>query len=234
MKNYLFIVLAAGLMGAIASCTPAPSDPDSPDASQSAPTEQSVAEETTPEEPEENASEPDPSAQANLETYDETATGIPVITQYPADTMEVMSTGSGEGVGVFFTFKPTDTHMDEANVHVFLPSGVTSGEELEPFITGENGLLENNGWILDNAANIEDSPYADDLSYPWVERVLAFSTDMEESGVILLGEREGQAVQVTLFYPAEMMDTYWPNAMTILDNLTFDADLLPLTASEGL
>lgn len=228
-------------MGAIASCASSSQNLESSDPSQSPTTsaEQSIGEETpseevSPEAPATEEPEAEATAQSNLETYDETPAGIPVTAQYPADTMEAMGTGSGEGVGVFFTFKPTGTHMDEAEVHIFLPSGTASAAELESFVTGADGLIAANGWIPGDAENIADSPYADDFSYPWVERVIPFSTDMEESGVILLGQTDDQAVQVTLFYPAEMVDAYWPSAKNILDSLAFDAGLLPLTSSEGL
>jgi ABC-type phosphate transport system substrate-binding protein len=57
-------------------------------------------------------------AQGSLMTYNGPAENIPVTAQYP-DTMEVMGTGSGEGVGVFFTFKPQGNALDDAKVHVF-------------------------------------------------------------------------------------------------------------------
>ncbi|MGV2826813.1 hypothetical protein [Myxosarcina sp. GI1(2024)] len=59
--------------------------------------------------------------------------------------MEVFSTGSSEGVGVFFTFKPQSTLMDRAEVHIFLPDGTNTVAELEAFVTGSGGLIENNG-----------------------------------------------------------------------------------------
>ncbi|MGF1497965.1 MAG: hypothetical protein ACFB8W_14250 [Elainellaceae cyanobacterium] len=166
-------------------------------------------------------------AQTSLQTYDETASGIPVTAQYPSDTMEAMGLGSGEGVGVFFTFQPQGTHLDDAEVHVFLPAGTTTAAEQEAFITGPGGLAENNGWVIDSTGSAE-------FTYPWVEQVFNFSTDREESGHILLGQTAGQAVQVTLLYPAEMANAYWPSARVVLDSLAFDAGLLPITSSEGV
>jgi hypothetical protein len=97
-----------------------------------------------------------------------------------------------------------------------------------PFITGPNGLIESNGWYLDNtrADNVSDFPY------PWVEMVFDISTDMEQSGHIVIGQSNGQAIQVTVLYPAEMADEFWASARPILDSLEFDADLLPITTSE--
>jgi hypothetical protein len=61
--------------------------------------------------------------------------------------------------------------------------------------------------------------------------VINFSTDQERSGQILLGQIHGQAVQITLLYPAGMASAYWPAAKTILDSLEFDPSLLPIHGS---
>jgi len=221
MKHPLILKLTVGLLVLFnGACLPQPSEtttmapaeaPDSP-----------VAEATT------LAPSPSDVAPSNLQTYDGPAAEIPVTAQYPADVMEVAGTGSGEGVGVFFTFKPQGTHLDEAEVHIFLPAGATTAAEQEPFITGSGGLMESNGWIVDS---IQTDGSAD-FPYPWVEDVINFSTDREESGHILLGQVDGQAVQVTLFYPAEMSDAYWASARPILDSLEFDSSLLPISPSE--
>jgi hypothetical protein len=49
------------------------------------------------------------------------------------------------------------------------------------------------------------------------------------AGHILIGETNGQGVRVTLFYPAEMSGSFIPAAKTILDNLRFKPDKLPIT-----
>lgn len=170
-----------------------------------------------------------PMAQANLQTYDETANGIPVTAQYP-NTMKVFGTGSGEGIGVLFTFKSQGNALDDAQVHIFLPSGTPSTTELQPRITGSNGLIESNGWTIDSikADGVAEFPYS------WLEMVFNFSTDMEQSGHILIGQTNGQAVQIILLYPTEMSDAYWPAARSILNSLEFDPNLLPIgESSEG-
>lgn len=168
-------------------------------------------------------------AAANLLTYDETASGMPVSAQYP-ETMQVEGGCSGEGCGFSFRFVPQGNGLDEAEVHVFLPAGVATAADQEVFVTGPNGLIANSGWIVDSL----DTDGSTQFPYPWVEKVINFSTDKEQSGHILLGQTDGQAVQVLLLYPAEMADAYWPAAKTVLDSLAFDADLLPLSrSSEG-
>lgn len=165
-------------------------------------------------------------SQANLQTYDETSAGIPVKAQYP-QTMEVSGMGSGEGVGVFFKFKPQDKVLEEAEVHFFLPAGGKTAAEIEPFVTGPNGLMANNGWTL-----VKEAQPPQDLMYPWVKEIITFSTAQEMEGHILLGEIEGQALQVTLLYPREMADNYWSAAKTVLDSVEFDPNLLPIKSSE--
>lgn len=185
--------------------------------------------------PEEGSNEPmtteeaeTTTAQGSLMTYNGPAENIPVTAQYP-DTMEVMAAGSGEGVGVFFNFKPQGNALDDAEVHVFLPANTPSTTELMPFITGPNGFIESNGWYLDNtrADNVSDFPYS------WVEMVFDISTDMEQSGHVVIGQSNGQAIQVTVLYPAEMANDFWASARPVLDSLEFDGDLLPVTTSEA-
>jgi hypothetical protein len=208
MSNRLLPLLIAGLFAAAgAACT----------------AETSTSSETSETTEPVVAEQPD---QSNLLTYDGPAQGIPVSAQYP-DTLEVMGTGSGEGVGVFFTFKPQGNALDEAEVHVFLPAGAASTTDLMPMITGPNGLIESNGWTLDGSR----ADTATEFPYSWFEMVFDFSTDQEQSGHILIGQTNGQAVQVTLLYPSEMAEAYWPAAKTILDSLTFDAELLPIESS---
>jgi len=178
-------------------------------------------------EPETSNPASSPSGQMDLMTYEGPAEGIPVTAQYP-DTMAVMGTGSGEGVGVFFTFEPQGNALDDAEVSVFLPANTSDTGDLMDFITGPNGLIENNGWSLDNsrADNVADFPYR------WVEMVFDINTDFEQSGHIVIGQSNGQAVQVVVLYPAEMANSFWPSARTVLDSLEFEADLLPVTTSE--
>jgi hypothetical protein len=154
-----------------------------------------------------------PNNSAPLNTY--TEPNIPVTAQYP-ENITVSSSGSSEGVGVFFRFKPQGNALDTAEIHVFLPTGVATATEQEPFVTGSNGLVQNNGWQVD-----QQRTQSDQFAYPWVKQVLDISTDQEQTGHILLGEVPGQAIQVVLLYPAEMADSFWPAATTVLDTLQF-------------
>ncbi|NJL48996.1 MAG: hypothetical protein HC929_17935 [Leptolyngbyaceae cyanobacterium SM2_5_2] len=57
---------------------------------------------------------------------------------------------------------------------------------------------------------------------------------LEQSGHILLGQTNDQTVQVTLLYPAEMANAYWPAAKAILDSLEFEPSLLPINSPKNL
>lgn len=222
MKLFLDIRLAlcASLLLATTACTsnnPSPETSASPEAG--------IESTVDPDMPEESGSAD--VAQSNLLTYNETANGIPVIAQYP-DTMEVFGSGSGEGVGVHFSFKPQGNALDDAEIHVYLPFGASIVADQLPFVTGPNGLMESNGWIMEG----DPQDGSDDFPYDWVKTVIAFSTDQEQSGYILLGESGGQVIQVSLLYPSEMADAYWSSARPVLDTLEFDDSLLPITPAE--
>jgi len=219
MKFHPFSLVLVGMVMAIApiACT-------SEISSDTAPTSEAPTE-TVPEPPVVVESGVDAPAEATLQTYDGAAYNYPINAQYP-DTMQAEGGCSGEGCGFTFTFAPQGNAMDDAEVHIFLPAGTATAAEQEPFVTGPNGLIENAGWTVDSTQDESEQ-----FPYPWVETVINFSTDQEETGHILLGETNGQAVQVLLKYPAEMADTYWADAKTVLDTLEFNADFLPIAAS---
>ena len=182
--------------------------------------------EPSPEEVTAESESASPVELGTLQTYDGTQYQFPLKAQYP-DNLQVEDGCGGEGCGFFFTFLPQGNALDNAEVHVFIPAGSTSVMDLEPMVTGPNGLIENAGWTVNAIA----SDGSEEFPYDWVETVISFSSDQEESGYILLGQTAGQAVQVLLKYPAEMADDYWPAATTVLDSLEFEEELLPLAPS---
>jgi hypothetical protein len=157
--------------------------------------------------------------------YDEP--GMAIRTEYP-DTMKVEGTGSGEGTGFIFTFKPQGNPLDQAKVHIFLPRGAATAAAQEPFVTGPKGLLENNGWKKEGGTT-------DTGKFPseWVRKVISFADPKNKGmvGKILLGEAGGQAVQVILYYPADRGEEFLASANLILGKLHFKADQLPLKRS---
>ena len=145
-------------------------------------------------------------------------------TKYP-DTMKVEAAGSGEGSGFNFKYKPHGKALDQAEVHIFLPRGVATAAAQEPFVTGKNGLLANNGWKKEG-----ETGAGGDFPYGWVKKVLSFS-DPKHAGMmgnILLGETHGQAVQVVLYYLGSHGKDFLADAGVILKNLYFKGDKLPL------
>lgn len=171
--------------------------------------------------------QPEPTSEVNLRNYDETANGIPVKTKYP-DTIEVQSMGSGEGVGVFFEFKPQGNALDRAEIHFFFPTGTRTATEVEAFsLVGSNSLMTNNSWTP-----VTEATPPQELIYPWVKKIITFSAPQEMMGQIILGETNGQGLRVTLLYPAEMADAYWFSVKPLLDNVDFEANLLPIESNE--
>ena len=157
-----------------------------------------------------------------LQVYDEP--GMAIRTEYP-DSMEVQGMGSGEGSGFIFTFKPRGNALDKAKVHIFLPRGAATAAAQEPFVTGPRGLFENNSWK-------KESETTDAVKFPygWVRKVISFSNPGDQGmvGEILLGEASHQAVEVILYYPADLSAEFLADAKLILGHLQFKSDNLPL------
>lgn len=169
----------------------------------------------------------EPISQVNLQNYDEITNGIPVKTKYP-NNIDVNSTGSGEGVGIFFEFKPQGNTLDRAEVHFFFPTGARTAAEVEFFaLDGPNSLMANNGW-----SPVAEAKPPQELAYPWIKKIINFSAPQEMMGQILLGETNGQGLRVTLLYPAAMADAYWFSVKPLLDNVEFEANLLPIKSNE--
>ena len=178
---------------------------------------------TQPEPPaQEHGKEAPAKAEPKLQTYDEPS--MPIRAEYP-DNMQVQGMSSGEGCGFNFTFKPQGNALDQAEVHIYLPRGAATAAAQEPFVTGPNGLLANNGWKKEG-----ETAAAGQFPYTWVRKIISFSDPRNKDmvGKILLGESNGQAVQVMLYYPGNMDKEFLANAEVILGKLHFKADQLPL------
>jgi len=160
----------------------------------------------------------DTPSKTGLQIYDDPVMAI--ATKYP-NTMAIESNCSGEGCGYFFKFKPQNTGLDQSEVHIFLSAGARTAADSEK---SANGLIQSNGWQVTAAATPPQ-----DLSYPWVKKVIAFSAEKGMMGYILIGETNRQGIQITLRYPTELSATFMPAAKTILDNLQFKPDKLPIT-----
>ena len=167
-------------------------------------------------------------AQTTTQIYNGPQYNFPIKTQYP-NTMQVDGGCAGEGCCFSFTFLPKNSDLDNAEVHIYIPRGTKTAAEQDVFVTGPNGLMENNAWTIN-----PDDTATERFPYDWVKKVINFSTDDAETGHIILGEVDGQAIQVMVVYPTAMADQFWPAADMVLQNLTFAMELLPLQpSSEG-
>ena len=161
-----------------------------------------------------------------LLVYDEA--GMAIRTEYP-DAMVAQGMGSGEGSGFIFTFKPQGNALDKAKVHIFLPRGAATAATQEPFVTGPKGLFASNGWKKEG-----ETTDTGKFPYGWVKKIISF-TDPGNKGMvgeILLGEASHQAVEVILYYPADLKADFLTNAKLILGHLQFKSDKLPLGKSQ--
>jgi len=187
---------------------------------QAAPAKKEAAKPAPP--AQEHGKEAPPKAEPKLQTYDEP--GMPIRAEYP-DNMQAQGMSSGEGCGFNFTFKPQGNALDKAEVHIYLPRGAATAAAQEPFVTGPNGLLQNNGWKKEGETTATGK-----FPYTWVRKIISFSDPRNPgmAGKILLGESHGQAVQVMLYYPNDKANDFLTNANLILEKLHFKADQLPL------
>ena len=87
--------------------------------------------------------------------------------------------------------------------------------------------MVSNSWTSINQTKLPQN-----LIYPWVKNIITFAAEKEMMGHILLGETNSQGLRVTLLYPEEMTDDYWLAVKPLLDNVEFDANLLPLKSTE--
>jgi len=156
---------------------------------------------------------------SDLLVYDQTERGIPFTARYP-ESMQVSATGSGEGIGAFFTFRPRGDALDSARVHIFLPAGTVTAAEQESFVTGANGLMASNGWTQVARQPASSSRFRQ----KWVQVVIDFKAEQGVSGHILLGDAEGHAIQVTLLYPESLSETYWLAVRPILDTFAIKTE----------
>ena len=160
---------------------------------------------------------PTPASQGNLKSYDEPEMAI--ATKYP-DTMTVDATCAGEGCGYFFKFKPQNNALDQAEVHLFLPAGAKTAHDAE---IGLDSLVQGNGW-----KTAETATTASEFTYPWVKKIIPFKAEQGMAGYIIIGEIYRQGVRAVLLYPAELYETFMPAAKSVLDNLQFKPEKLPI------
>ena len=128
---------------------------------------------------------------------------VPLVTYYPA-TMTVDQDCDTAGCGVSFTDETTG-----AGVIVLFPAGVTQAAAVAPYVTGPEGLMAENGWMVTGS-------YADQLEFPWARQLVTFEPpDQEAIGLVYLGEASDRGFAAIAVFPPEAGDGFMPqvNAM---------------------
>jgi len=142
-----------------------------------------------------------------LQLYEQS--GVPLVTYYPA----AMSTAEAcEVDGCFISFTYEDLG---AAVFFLLPAEAVVAADVEPYITGEEGLLAGNGWSVTGEHTQETA-----LRYPWAKKMITFrSEETSAVGVAFLGELEGKAFAAVEVFPADAGDGFAPQAHAILSEI---------------
>lgn len=211
----LISLAAIALFLLLGACSPSSSTPDD--------TADPEAGTVTP-----HQSTPPAADRPALLTFDGRPQNIPVTARYP-DLLDVSAMGSSEGVGVHFSFKPGNAVPAGAELHVFLPEGSASVEELLPFVTGPQGLIESNSWT-----EVQRTPAGSGrFNQPLARTVIDFTAANSYSGHVVLGQTGSQAVQVTLLYPDALADAFWSAMTPVLDSLAFAAPDASATTNAG-
>ena len=209
LKRLLLLALVAGIAIACQLSNPENSDIAGPvDSAENSSAQPSSA-------PASENSLSTPTASATYQDPD-----IPIAAQYP-EQLQAEGRLTDEGANLEFTFP--EAIAASAKMTFTLPATAVTSIDLERTATEPDGLLAQNNWQV-----LEDSALVKRLNYPWIRTVIAFSGEGDLSGAVILGETNGQTVQLVVQYPDAAAQTYWATAMLILDNLEFDAEQLPL------
>lgn len=135
---------------------------------------------------------------------------LPLVTYYP-EAMTAESACADEGCSIAFTLEA----LPNARVHFFLPSGMSTVEALDTFVTGESGLLATNRWLP-----VHTFAEPSSLRFPWAQKGITFS-DPEQArvGVIYIGESEGIAFLSIVIFPPEEGDGFSPYVDAVLSHV---------------
>ena len=132
---------------------------------------------------------------------------VPLVTYYPA-AMTVSQACDADGCGVSFTDDATST-----GVIVMFPAAATTAAAVAPLITGPEGLMAGNGWVVTGA-------YTDALEFPWARQMITFRTpELTAVGVAYLGEASGQGFAAVVVLPPDAGDGFMPQANAMLAEL---------------
>jgi len=138
----------------------------------------------------------------------------PFITYFPAEDFTPELARSGEGEGDRFYFSPTGMPNRDAYVQVVFPENVSSAAEVQQLVLGNKGLFAANNW--------EEISRNSSTPYDWVVEEIVYDQNTEAetyTGVVYIGEQNGEAFYVVTHAPIEYGDGFGPRANVILENL---------------
>lgn len=134
---------------------------------------------------------------------------MPLVTYYPPamTTAEIC----GED-GCWITFR----HEDLGAAVLFLfPRDAVSVTQVEPYITGAQGLLSDASWMV-TGEFVEPQ----DLRFPWAKKAIRFQSETRDVvGIVYLGEIDGSAFAVVEVFPPDAGDGFVPQANAILSEM---------------
>lgn len=215
-------ILTGVLLAAVVAC--APPSTQTPSASQdtqleseassdeSSPEAQSYSESSAPETKTAQLSVEGETTEIELERF--VSESSPFITYFPAEDFMPEVAGESKEEGDRFYFSPTGTPDQKAYVQIVFPEGASSSEDVKELVLGGKGLLAANNW--DEVSQNSSS------AYPWAVEEIIYEQDTEAeiyTGVVYIGEQNGEAFYVVTHAPVEYGDGFDPRANMILENL---------------
>ncbi|NJO74171.1 MAG: hypothetical protein HC833_10710 [Leptolyngbyaceae cyanobacterium RM1_406_9] len=138
----------------------------------------------------------------------------PFITYFPAEDFTPELASLGEGEGDRFYFSPTGAPNRDAYVQVVFPEDISNAAAVQELVLGNKGLFAANNW--EEISRNSSTPYA------WAVEEVVYEQDTEAetyTGVVYIGEQNGEAFYVVTHAPIEYGDGFGPRANVILENL---------------
>jgi hypothetical protein len=132
---------------------------------------------------------------------------VPMVTYYPP-SLTADQTCDADGCGVSFTNEATGT-----GIVFFFPAGVAQATAVAPYITGPEGLIAGNEWVITGS-------YTDDLNFPWARQMVTFQTpERVATGLAYLGEASGRGFAAMAVFPADAGDGFMPQVNALFSEV---------------
>jgi hypothetical protein len=132
---------------------------------------------------------------------------VPLVTYYPP-TLTPDQSCDADGCGVSF--------MNESmgvGVIFFFPAGVAQATDVAPYVTGPEGLIAGNEWVITGT-------YTDQLNFPWARQMVTFQTPgLAATGLAYLGEASGRGFAAMAVFPPDAGDGFMPQVNAIFSEV---------------